>query len=66
MRHWEFERDGEVLSVAPVGPLMVRLGSAADLSVDAAVVGIGISHLFEELRRPYLDSGALEPVREPW
>jgi DNA-binding transcriptional LysR family regulator len=63
---WEFERDGEVLRVDPVGPLTVRLGAAADLTVDAAVAGLGIIHLFEEWLRPHLDSGALEPVLEPW
>src|ERR1700726_690361 len=30
---WEFERDGEVVRVDPVGPLMVRAGAAADLAV---------------------------------
>jgi DNA-binding transcriptional LysR family regulator len=63
---WEFERDGEVLKVDPVGPLTVRWGSAVDLSVDAAVGGLGIIHLFEEWLRPQIDSGALEPVLEPW
>ena len=63
---WEFERDGEVLRVDPVGPLMVRLGAAVDLAVDAAVSGLGVIHLFEGWLRPYLDSGALEPVLEPW
>src|ERR1700733_8544535 len=42
---WEFERDGEVLKVDPVGPLTVRLGSAVDLAVDAALAGLGIIHL---------------------
>jgi DNA-binding transcriptional LysR family regulator len=63
---WAFERDGEVLRVDPVGPLLVRLGSAVDLAVDAAVAGLGIIHLFEEWLRPHLDSGALEPVLVPW
>ena len=63
---WEFERDGEVLRVDPVGPLTVRLGAAADLAVDAAVAGLGIIHLFEAWLRPHLDSGALEPILEPW
>jgi DNA-binding transcriptional LysR family regulator len=63
---WEFERAGEVLRVDPVGPLLVRLGSAVDLAVDAAVAGLGVIHLFEEWLRPHLDSGALEPVLEPW
>jgi DNA-binding transcriptional LysR family regulator len=63
---WEFEHAGEVVRVDPVGPLMVRLGAAVDLAVSAAVAGIGIIHLFEEWLRPYLDSGALEPVLVPW
>jgi DNA-binding transcriptional LysR family regulator len=63
---WEFERDGEVVRVDPAGPLVVRLGAAADLAVSSAVAGLGIVHLFEDWLRPYLDSGALEPVLEPW
>jgi DNA-binding transcriptional LysR family regulator len=63
---WEFERDGEVVRVDPAGPLLVRLGAAVDLAVDAAVAGIGIIHLFEAWLRPHLDSGALEPVLMPW
>ena len=66
MAIWEFERDGEILRVDPTGPLLVRLGAAADLAVQAAVDGLGIVHLFEDWLQPYLDSGALEPVLEPW
>jgi DNA-binding transcriptional LysR family regulator len=63
---WEFERDGEVVKVDPTGPLIVRVGAATDLAVDAAVAGSGVIQLFEDWLRPYLDSGALEPVLEPW
>jgi DNA-binding transcriptional LysR family regulator len=63
---WEFERDGEVVRVDPGGPLVVRLGGAADLAVDAAIAGLGIVSLFEAWLRPHLDSGALEPVLAPW
>jgi DNA-binding transcriptional LysR family regulator len=66
MPPWEFGCRGEMLKVDPSGPLTVRLGSAVDLAVDAAVAGLGIIHLFEEWLRPHLDSGALEPVLEPW
>ena len=48
------------------GPLIARLGGATDLIVDAAVAGSGIILLFDNWLRPYLDSGALEPVLEPW
>ena len=63
---WEFERDGSVVRIDPTGPLTVRLGSAVDLAVSAAVDGLGVIHLFEEWLRPFLESGALEPVLEGW
>jgi DNA-binding transcriptional LysR family regulator len=63
---WEYERDGEVVRVDPSGPLLVRIGAAADLAVDAAIAGTGVIYLFEDWLRPHLDSGALEPVLEPW
>jgi DNA-binding transcriptional LysR family regulator len=64
---WEFEQGGEVVRVDPTGPLLVRLGAAADhLMVSAAVAGLGVIHLFEDWLRPHLDSGALEPVLAPW
>ena len=66
MPPWEFERDGEVVRVDPAGPLIVRAGGATDLAVDAAIAGAGIVYLFEVWLRPHLDSGALEPVLEPW
>src|SRR5580698_1516139 len=66
MTAWEFERDGEVVKLDPTGPLIVRVGAATDLAVDAAVAGCGVIRLFEDWLRPFLDSGALEPVLEPW
>ncbi len=63
---WEFERDGQVVRVDPVGPLIVGVAGAADLAVDAAIAGVGIIKLFEGWLRPHLDSRALEPVLEPW
>jgi DNA-binding transcriptional LysR family regulator len=63
---WEFERDGEVIRVEPSGPLVVQIGAGVDLAVDAAIAGIGIMFLFEDWLRPHFDSGALEPILEPW
>ncbi len=63
---WEFERDGEIVRINPTGPLIVRIGGATDLAVDAAIAGVGILTLFEDWLRPHIDRGALEPVLEPW
>src|SRR6187402_490717 len=63
---WEFERGGEMVRIDPVGPLVVRLGAAVDLAVETAVAGLGIIHLFEGWLTPYIESGTLEPVLEPW
>lgn len=63
---WEFERDGEVVKIEPSGPLLMQIGAGVDLSVDAAIAGTGVIFLFEDWLRPHFDSGALEPVLEPW
>jgi len=44
----------------------VRPGAASDLSVSTAIAGLGIVHLWEDMLRPHLDSGVLEPVLETW
>ncbi len=66
MLPWEFERDGEVVKVDPTGPLLVSIGGASDLSVEAAIAGLGVVSLFEEWLRPYFDRGVLVPILEPW
>jgi DNA-binding transcriptional LysR family regulator len=63
---WEFERDGEIVRIDPAGPLVVRLGGATDLAVSAAIAGLGVVHIFEDWLRPHFDSGALEPILQPW
>ena len=63
---WEFEQGGEVVRIHPTGPLTVRVGGATDLAVEASVAGVGILTLFEDWLQPHLDTGALEPVLEPW
>jgi DNA-binding transcriptional LysR family regulator len=66
MTPWEFERAGEVVRIEPTGPLLVSVGTATDLAVDAAIAGVGIIRLFDEWLRPHFERGALEPVLEPW
>lgn len=63
---WDFARDGETVRVDPQGPLRVRLGSGADLAVEAAVAGAGIVYLFEDWLAPCFARGELEPVLAPW
>jgi len=66
MIDWQFERDGESLTVDPSGPLLVQIGAAVDLAVDAAVAGTGIVYLFEDWLKPYIARGELAPVLEEW
>ncbi len=66
MPPWEFEREGELVRVDPAGPLIVTVGGGTDLAVDTAMAGTGIVFLFEDWLRPHFESGALEPVLEPW
>ena len=66
MPPWEYERDGELVRIDPAGPLVVRVGAAVDLSVTAAIDGLGIVHLFEDWLKPHLESGRLVPLLEPW
>ncbi|GAN79516.1 LysR family transcriptional regulator [Acidocella aminolytica] len=63
---WEFEREGELVRIDPSGPLLVRLGAAVELAVDAAVRGLGIVHLFEDWLAPHLQNGTLIPVLPDW
>src|ERR1700720_1751411 len=48
MAPWEFECDGEVVRVDPSGPLLVQVGAATDLAVEASIAGTGILYLFED------------------
>ncbi|WP_322015662.1 LysR family transcriptional regulator [Paraburkholderia sp. J12] len=66
MAVWQFEHAGELVRLDPRGPLVVRPGAAVDLAISLALAGVGVVHLFEGMLRPHLDSGALEPILEPW
>ncbi|MBV8534494.1 MAG: LysR family transcriptional regulator [Alphaproteobacteria bacterium] len=66
MPPWEFECRGEVVRIDPGGPLLVGIGGAVDLAVEAAIAGTGIVYLFEDWLRPHFRGGVLKPVLEPW
>lgn len=63
---WEFERDGEVVTIVPQGQLLVEIGGGIELAIQAAIAGSGIMHLFEQWLQPQFDAGALEPILRPW
>ena len=54
------------MEIDPPSPLIVEAGGGTELAIDAARAGLGVILLFEDWLRPDLDSGALEPVLEPW
>jgi len=62
---WEFERDGQKLSLMPSGPLIVT-PTASDMAVDMALAGHGFVYLFEEWLAPFMASGKLVPVLQDW
>jgi len=63
---WEFERAGEVVRVEPRPRLVVGIGGAVDLGLEAALAGVGVIHLFEGWLRPHLAAGTLVPVLADW
>ena len=63
---WEFERGGEVVRIDPAGPLLVQAGGATELSVRAAISGVGVVFLFEDWLKPHFRSGALEQMLQEW
>lgn len=63
---WQFQRDGEVITIEPKGQLLVQVGGALDLAIDAVVQGLGVIYLYEDWLAPYFANGKLQPVLEPW
>lgn len=63
---WEFCKGDETLRIQVQGPLVVSIGAAVDLAVDAAIQGAGILMLFEDWLAPMITRGELEPVLAPW
>ncbi len=65
LTEWSFARDGEEVSVAPVGRMTVST-QASELAISAAIAGLGIVTIFEDWLRPALNDGRLVPVLEAW
>jgi DNA-binding transcriptional LysR family regulator len=60
---WEFEKDGQSLSVAVSGSVVV---DSADLLIRSAVDGAGLAFGFEAHVAPHLENGALVRVLQDW
>ncbi len=60
---WEFERAGEIVRIAPSGPL---LASTLELERQAAIDGVGIITTFEDELADAIAAGSLEPVLQDW
>ncbi|WP_428943980.1 LysR family transcriptional regulator [Pantoea sp. FN060301] len=62
---WEFERDGETVSVDPPGRLIVGVNGAG-AAVDLARSSKGVIATFENWLQPCFQSGELQPVLPDW
>jgi DNA-binding transcriptional LysR family regulator len=62
---WEFERDGEVLTIDPSSRLIITVTAVAG-AIELARAGRGIIGTFRNWLDPYLLSGELVPVLKDW
>jgi DNA-binding transcriptional LysR family regulator len=60
---WEFEGPGGKVEIAPSGNIVL---DDLDSVLEAALCGVGVGYLNYEQARPYLESGKLVSVLEPW
>lgn len=61
--HWEFEQAGKLLRVAVSGQLVLNTLSHR---IDAALAGLGLICVPEDMVRPYIQSGDLIQVLTEW
>jgi DNA-binding transcriptional LysR family regulator len=60
---WEFDRDGDALELEVKGPLVV---DDTAIMLRAALDGVGLAFMFEELVAEHVTSGALVRVLDDW
>ena len=61
--HWEFEKNGQQLTVAVKGSLILN---DRELAVAAAVRGLGVAFWAEHRLKPFFSEGELVPMLEDW
>jgi len=62
---WEFERNGEIVSVNPAGRLTIGVNGASG-AIELAKKGQGIIAIFENWLQPCFTTGELQPVLPDW
>lgn len=62
---WEFERDGERITVDPPSRLVIGV-DAAPAAIGLACAGHGLICTFRNWLDPHFEAGALEPVLPDW
>jgi len=62
---WDFERDGEKITVDPVSRLIIGVDAAA-AGIELARAGHGLICTFRNWLDPYFENGSLEPVLPTW
>jgi DNA-binding transcriptional LysR family regulator len=60
---WEFERGGIQLEVDVQAPLIL---DDVSLMLAPALKGLGLAYVFEDMAKPYLESGQLQQVLGDW
>jgi DNA-binding transcriptional LysR family regulator len=60
---WEFEKGRRKLNVHVEGQLVCNRPAQM---LNAALAGMGLAYLLEDVARPYLDKGRLKRVLEDW
>lgn len=60
---WEFQKGKRKLNVRVEGQLVFNHPGAM---LDAALAGMGVAYVLEDVARPYLDDGCLERVLQSW
>ena len=60
---WEFEKDGHELKVRVEGQLVF---SSVFQALDAALAGLGVAYVPEDLAEPHLGKGRLDRALEEW
>jgi len=62
---WDFERDGETITVDPASRLIIGVDAAA-AGIELARAGHGLICTFRNWLDPYFENGSLEPVLKTW